>query len=72
MAKAIEVIYEGGVFKPLERVDLQESTKMRILLEPVKPKGLLKLAEELEQKQKEAGIELEEDPLEVLIRMRER
>ena len=72
MAKAIEVIYEGGVFKPLERVDLQESTKMRILLEPVKPKGLLKLAEELEQKQKGEGIELEEDPLEVLIRIRER
>jgi predicted DNA-binding antitoxin AbrB/MazE fold protein len=72
MAKAIEVIYEGGVFKPLERVDLQESTKMRILLEPVKPKGLLRLAEELEQKQKEEGVELEEDPLEVLIRMRER
>jgi len=72
MAKAIEVIYEGGVFKPLERVDFQESTKMRILLEPVKPKGLLKLAEELEQKQKGEGIELDEDPLEVLIRMRER
>jgi len=60
------------VFKPLERVDLQESTKMRILLEPVKPKGLLKLAEELEQKQKGEGIELDGDPLEVLIRMRER
>lgn len=72
MAKAIEVIYEGGVFKPLERVDLQESTKLRILLEPVKPKGLLKLAEELVQKQKEEGIEIDGDPLEVLIRMRER
>lgn len=45
---------------------------MRILLEPVKPKGLLKLAEELEQKQKGEGIELDGDPLEVLIRMRER
>lgn len=45
---------------------------MRIRIEPVKPKGLLKLAEELEQKQKEEGIELKEDPLEILIRMRER
>jgi hypothetical protein len=45
---------------------------MRIIIEPVKPKGLLKLAEELEQKQKEEGIEIREDPLEVLIRMRER
>lgn len=72
MAKEIEVIYEGGVFKPLEKVDLPERAKMRIRIEPVKPKGLLKLAEELEKKQKEEGIEIREDPLEVLIRMRER
>ena len=45
---------------------------MRIRIEPVKPKGLLKLAEELEQKQKEEGIELREDLLEILIRMREK
>ena len=71
MAKEIEVIYESGVFKPLKKVDFPESAKMRIRIEPVKPKGLLKLAEELEQKQKEEGIELREDPLEILIRMRE-
>ncbi len=45
---------------------------MRIRIEPVKPKGLLKLAEELEKKQKAKGIKIKEDPLEVLIRMRER
>ena len=72
MAKEIEVIYESGVFKPLEKVDFPESAKMKIRIEPVKPKGLLKLVEELEQKQKEEGIELREDPLEVLMRMRER
>jgi predicted DNA-binding antitoxin AbrB/MazE fold protein len=72
MAKEIEVIYEEGVFKPLEKVDFQERTKIRIRIEPIKPKGLLKLAEEFEKKQKEEGIEIEEDPLEILIRMRER
>jgi predicted DNA-binding antitoxin AbrB/MazE fold protein len=72
MAKAIEVIYEDGMFKLLEKVDFQESTRMRRIIEPVKPKGLLKLAEELKQKQKEECIEISEDPLEVLIRMRER
>jgi predicted DNA-binding antitoxin AbrB/MazE fold protein len=41
------------VFKPLEKVDFPESAKMMIRIEPVKPKGLLKLAEELEKKQKE-------------------
>jgi len=39
------------VFKPLEKVDFPESAKMMIRIEPVKPKGLLKLAEELEKKQ---------------------
>ena len=72
MAKEIEVIYERGVFKPLEKVDFPESAKMRIRIEPVKPKGLLILAEELEKKQKAKGIKIKEDPLEVLIRMRER
>jgi predicted DNA-binding antitoxin AbrB/MazE fold protein len=72
MAKEIEVIYEDGVFKPLGKVNFPESAKMRIRIEPVKPKGLLKLVEELEQKQKEEGIEVREDPLEVLIRMRKR
>jgi len=72
MTKEIEVIYEGGVFKPLEKVDFLEKTKIRMRIEPIKSKGLLKLAEEFEKKQKEKGIEIDEDPLEVLIRMRER
>ena len=72
MTKEIEVIYEEGVFKPLEKVDFPEKTKIRIRIEPIKPKGLLKLAETFEKKQKERGIEIKEDPLEVLIRMRDR
>jgi len=72
MAKEIEVIYEGGVFKPLKKVDFLERMKIRIRIVPTKPKGLLKLAEKFEKKQREEGIEIDEDPLEVLIRMRER
>jgi predicted DNA-binding antitoxin AbrB/MazE fold protein len=30
MPKVIEVIYENGVFKPLEKVDLKEGKKIRI------------------------------------------
>ncbi len=59
MAKEIEVIYESGVFKPLEKVDFPESAKMRIRIELVKPKGLLKLVEELEKKQKEESYTFE-------------
>jgi len=30
MGKVIEVIYENGVFKPLEKVDLKEGRKIKI------------------------------------------
>jgi len=30
----IEVIYEDGVFKPLQDVDLQEGTKAMVVLKP--------------------------------------
>lgn len=30
MPKAIEVIYEDGVFKPLEKVNLKEGTRIKI------------------------------------------
>ena len=33
MTKVIEVVYEDGVFKPLERVDLKEGEKLRIRIE---------------------------------------
>ena len=32
MTKTIEAIYEGGVFKPLEKVDIQEHAKIKIIL----------------------------------------
>ena len=33
MQKTIEVVYEKGVFKPLERVDLEEGERMRVKIE---------------------------------------
>ena len=30
--KTIEVVYEDGVFKPLEKVELEEGTKLKIPL----------------------------------------
>jgi len=33
MQKTIEVVYEKGVFKPLEKVDLQEGERARIRME---------------------------------------
>jgi len=33
MAKIIEAIYENGVFKPLEKVDLKEGERVRIRIE---------------------------------------
>jgi predicted DNA-binding antitoxin AbrB/MazE fold protein len=32
-SKTIECIYEDGVFKPLEKVDLKEGTKLRLRVE---------------------------------------
>jgi len=42
MVKVIEVIYENGVFKPLEKVDLPEKSRFKIRIE----EDIEKLAEE--------------------------
>ncbi len=34
-SKVIECVYEGGVFKPLEKVELKEGTKLKIKVEKV-------------------------------------
>jgi predicted DNA-binding antitoxin AbrB/MazE fold protein len=41
MPKIIEAVYENGVFKPLERVDLKEGEKVRLRVE----EDILHLAE---------------------------
>ena len=33
MLKTIEVVYENGVFRPIEKVDLKEHEKIRIILQ---------------------------------------
>ena len=33
MSKIIRVVYENGVFKPMERVDIKEGTKLKIKIE---------------------------------------
>jgi len=33
MPRVIEVIYENGMFKPLEKVDLPEGSRFKILIE---------------------------------------
>jgi predicted DNA-binding antitoxin AbrB/MazE fold protein len=33
MTKVIEVIYENGIFKPLEKVDLKDGERVRIKIE---------------------------------------
>ncbi len=70
MAKVIEAVYENGVFKPLEKVDLPEKTKLRIRIEAVKPSGILDIAKEF---RKRINLEkIKDDPLQVLLEMRSR
>ena len=47
MPKIIEAIYENGVFKPLQKVDLREGERVKISVSSVvrKTKGLLRNSE---------------------------
>jgi len=55
MRKTIEVVYEEGVFKPLEPVELEEGTKVKIEIKDLlkerlkKYKGILKAKVSLEE-----------------------
>ncbi len=61
-------MYENGVFKPLQKVDLREGEVVRLRIESVKSKGLIEVIEKLSEKFKDVG----EDPLEILLEMRRR
>jgi len=63
MQKAIEVVYEKGVFKPLQKVDLPEKTKLRMRVES---EGLYELIEDLSEMFKD----VKEDPLKILLENR--
>ena len=68
MTKIIEAIYENGVFKPLQKVDLKDGEVVRLRIESVKSKGLIEVIEKLSEKFKD----VKEDPLEILLEMRRR
>ena len=56
MQKTIEVVYENGVFKPLEKVELEEGEKIKVEIKKLpeklfgifRGKDLTKLLEETE------------------------
>lgn len=66
MTRAIEVIYERGVFKPLRHVELPEGTKGVVIIEEDIDIVVAKVSKLIEEKR----ITIEDDPLEVLIRGR--
>jgi len=70
MGKIIEVIYEDGVFKPLEKVILPEKIRGKVIIEEKLMGDIEGISEEVDKILKEVGIE--EDPLEVLLEMRKR
>jgi len=45
MSKVIEAVYEDGVFKPLQKVDLREGERVKIILEEKAEKRRRFLAE---------------------------
>jgi predicted DNA-binding antitoxin AbrB/MazE fold protein len=56
MTKTIEVVYEGGVFKPLEKVELKEGEQLKVEIKKLpetlfgvfRGKDLMKLLKETE------------------------
>jgi predicted DNA-binding antitoxin AbrB/MazE fold protein len=52
MTKTVEAIYEDGVLKPLQKIDLKEHEKVMVILKPEKSavdktKGMFKADSEL-------------------------
>ena len=66
MTRAIEVVYEGGVFRPLEHVELPEGTRGVVVIEEDIDAVVAKVDKLIEEK----GTAIEEDPLEALVRGR--
>jgi len=56
MAKVIEAIYEKGVFKPLEKVDLKDGERVRIRIE----RSLVEIIRSYQEKFKLRGEDIEE------------
>ncbi len=67
MAKVIEAVYENGVLKPLERLDLKEGQRVRIR---IIEKDTIQVAREIRNRLRESL--KDKDLVEDLIRERER
>ncbi|MBE8539658.1 antitoxin AF2212-like protein [Geoglobus acetivorans] len=70
MAKVIEVVYEDGVFRPARKVTLPEKTKGKVIVEENVMGDVEEFSEKIDEILKETKID--EDPLEVLLKMRKR
>ena len=62
MAKIIRVRYEGGVLKPLEKLDLKEGESVRVMVLR-DARGLSEVIEKISREYRDVG----EDPLKVLL-----
>ncbi len=59
----IEAVYEGGVFRPLRKVDLPEGKRVKVVVE----ESIVDVARRLREKVRR---DVKEDPIDVLLRMR--
>ncbi len=66
MTKAIEVVYERGVFRPLRHVELPEGTRGVVIIEEDIDDVVARVDKLIEEK----GVTIGDDPLEALIRGR--
>ena len=70
MAKVIEVIYEKGVFKPLQEINLPEKVKGKVIIEEKVMGDIEEFVEKIDEILKNAKIK--EDPLKILLETRNR
>jgi len=64
LVRVVEAVYENGVLRPLEKLDLREGVRVRIRIE----EDLLTVAQRIREKALREGVE----PSEVLSTERER
>ncbi len=69
MEIVLEAIYEDGVFKPLKKINLKEGEKVMLLVK----KPTEKILEIIKSFRKKLELKkIKEDPLKVLLEMRDR
>ena len=60
MARTIEAVYENGVFKPLQPIELEEGQRVQVNI-PYVPEPEITPEEDLEQKMRSLGFKAFED-----------